>query len=53
MIDETFSNIDKESVDIFLVQIENLSEQNNTCIIITSHNNVLRSYLVTYTEINL
>ena len=53
IVDETFSGIDKESQSILLDQINILNQQSNTCIIITSHNDIMKEYQGSYTTINL
>ncbi|MEP9853202.1 ATP-binding cassette domain-containing protein [Staphylococcus aureus] len=53
IIDETFSSIDKESQSILLDQVNILNQQNNACVIITSHNDIMEDYPGPYKIINL
>lgn len=53
IIDETFSNIDRESQKILLDQINILAQQGNICVIITSHNDIMEDYQGSYKIINL
>ncbi|HDH4185527.1 TPA: ATP-binding cassette domain-containing protein [Staphylococcus aureus] len=53
IVDETFSGIDKESQSILLNQINILNQQSNTCVIITSHSDIMKEYQGSYTTINL
>ncbi|MCD8915291.1 ATP-binding cassette domain-containing protein [Staphylococcus simulans] len=53
IIDETLSNIDIESENILIKQIEQLVDNDGTCVIVTSHNDLFGRYKLNYSTIEI